>query len=864
MTLTLSVIRAAEPLDRRYVLSDGHGLSLHVMPDGSKRWRFRYRFAGRANMISLGLLVDVPLDTARKLAADARDLLSQGIDPSAHRQMEKAALKLTFESAARQWLSDREALLQKGAIVAPTFRKQHQILERYVFLALGSRPLKLITAQELLITLKAIESKGLGETAHRAKRACWRIFNFAEIRDLLDHNPVEALHGALEPLRPRHHAGITDPRRLGALLRALRGYRGSRRVWCALQLLPLLFVRPSELRLADWSEFDLDNAVWRIPANRTKMRKQHLVPLSQQAVALLKQLRAPSPDRPRLFPSSKNPQSAISAQSFAAALRKLGYRSSEQTPHGFRTTASTLLRELGWNPDVVERQLAHLDTNKLRRIYNHAEYLDFRRRMMQAWADYLDRLRDGRSRQQRQSLRPAGPGTVFRTNATRPVIQNANSETPILEGASAMVLTERMARLALPRSSPYKLPDGRGLYLHVGVSGGKHWHYRYRLGGRDTTMSLGTYPHVSLDEARVRRLSAEKAVQYEIDPQAQKSPSHKSMPTFRQVGRAWLAQLLRRVRARRRSIKTFRKSKALLVRWAFPTLGHRPIDSIQPQDVSALILRIQAMELHETAHRVLSQCGRVFRYGIGRGLLQRDVTRDLRGSLEAVPVIHHAAITDPHRVARLLRDINRYQGNETTRIALQLAPLLFARPGELRKARWEEFDEQSAQWRIPAQRMKARIIHLVPLSAQALARIGRLRQLTGHTEFLFPAKTDANRCMSDNTINKALRAMGYRHEQMTAHGFRTLASTLLSEHGWPEEVVERQLAHIDRNKVRAAYNHAQHLPLRAVMMQAWADYLDNLQANAFSTQVLNFQGWIPDIAQCREAMLTRPPWNHAP
>jgi integrase len=503
--------------------------------------------------------------------------------------------------------------------------------------------------------------------------------------------------------------------------------------------------------------------------------------------------------------------------------------------------------------------LAHLDTNKIRRIYNHAEYLDSRTRMTQAWANYLDRLRDGRSEQRRQSLRSAGPGAGHRTNTTQPVIQNANSETPVFEGTSAAVLSDRMARLALPRSSPYKLSDGRGLYLHVGVSGGKHWHYRYRLRGRDTTMSLGTYPHVSLDEARVRRLSAEKAVQQEIDPQAQKISSPKSMPTFRQVGRAWLAQLLRRVRARRRSIKTFRKSKALLTRWAFPTLGDRAIDSIQPQDVSALALRIQAMELHETAHRVLSQCGRVFRYGIGRGFLQRDVTRDMRGSLEAVPVAHHAGITDPQRVARLLRDINRYHGNETTRIALQLAPLLFARPGELRKARWGEFDEQSAQWRIPAQRIKGRIIHLVPLSAQALARIGRLRQLTGHTEFLFPAKIDPKRCMSDNTLNKALRAMGYRQEQMTAHGFRTLASTLLSEHGWPEEVVERQLAHVDRNQVRAAYNHAQHLPLRAVMMQAWANYLDDLQANAFSTQVLNFQGWMPDMAQYREAMLTRSP-----
>jgi len=203
-------------------------------------------------------------------------------------------------------------------------------------------------------------------------------------------------------------------------------------------------------------------------------------------------------------------------------------------------------------------------------------------------------------------------------------------------------------------------------------------------------------------------------------------------------------------------------------------------------------------------------------------------------------VVHHAAITDPRRVARLLRDISRYEGEETTRIALQLAPLLFVRPGELRKARWEEIDEQSAQWRIPAQRMKGRILHIVPLSAQALDWIARLSRLTEHTELLFPTKIDSKRCMSDNTLNKALRAMGYRHGQMTAHGFRALASTLLSEHGWPEEVVERQLAHVDRNKVRAAYNHAQHLPLRAVMMQTWADYLDDLRSDRFTTRVLVF------------------------
>jgi integrase len=322
--LSLSVIRAAEPWDRRYILADGHGLSLQVMPNGSKRWRFRYRFDGRANMISFGLWVDVPLDAARKLAADARDLLSQGINPSAHRKAEKTARKLTFESAARQWLSARESLLQKRTLAARTLRKQHRLLERYVLPVLGSRPLKFITSQELLIILKAIESKGLGDTAHRAKRACSRIFNFAEVRGLIDYNPIDALQGALEPLRPHHHPGITDPRRLGVLLRSLREYSGRRPIWYALQLLPLLFVRPSELRLAEWTEFDLDARLWRIPANRTKMRKQHLVPLCPQVIALLKPLRSLSPDSPRLFPSSRNPQTTISAQSFRAALGDLG------------------------------------------------------------------------------------------------------------------------------------------------------------------------------------------------------------------------------------------------------------------------------------------------------------------------------------------------------------------------------------------------------------------------------------------------------------------------------------------------------------------------------------------------------------
>ena len=221
-------------------------------------------------MISLGLLIDVPLDMARKRAADARDLLCQGIDPSAHRQAEKTARKLTFESVGRQWLADRENLLRKGVVTPTTFRKQRQILEQYLFPTLGLRPIRLITSAELLLCVKAIEAKGLQETAHRARRACWRICNLAEIQGQVDHNAADALRGALEALRPIHHAGITDPRRLGELLRSLRGFTGNRHVWYGLQLLPLLFVRPSELRLAEWSEFDFENAVWRIPPRRMK------------------------------------------------------------------------------------------------------------------------------------------------------------------------------------------------------------------------------------------------------------------------------------------------------------------------------------------------------------------------------------------------------------------------------------------------------------------------------------------------------------------------------------------------------------------------------------------------------------------
>jgi len=266
-----------------------------------------------------------------------------------------------------------------------------------------------------------------------------------------------------------------------------------------------------------------------------------------------------------------------------------------------------------------------------------------------------------------------------------------------------------------------------------------------------------------------------------------------------------------------------------LERDIFPWIGHRPVGEISAPDLLMVLRRIENRGAIETSHRALQNCSRVFRYSVATGRAERDPSGDLRGALTPVREKHHASITEPKGVGELMRAIEGYQGSVITKCALRLAPLVFVRPGELRRAEWEEFDLEGGEWRIPASRMKAREKHIVPLSRQAVAILRELHAATGDNRFLFPGARTNGRSMSENTVNAALRRLGYSREEMTGHGFRSMASTLLNEQGWNRDAIERQLAHGERNSVRAAYNFAEHLPERRRMMQAWADYLDQLR-----------------------------------
>lgn len=269
-----------------------------------------------------------------------------------------------------------------------------------------------------------------------------------------------------------------------------------------------------------------------------------------------------------------------------------------------------------------------------------------------------------------------------------------------------------------------------------------------------------------------------------------------------------------------------------LERDVFPWIGARQVSEIQPTDLLALLKRVEQRGALETTHRVQQNCGQVFRYAVATGRASSDPSRDLRGALPAWRPEHYPTITDPREVGQLLRDIDSHKGGLITKVALQLTPLLFVRPGELRQAEWSEIDLDAGEWRIPAAKMKGRVMHIVPLARQAVALFKEVQPLTGARKWVFPGNRTNGEPMSENTVNAALRRLGYDRTMLTAHGFRGMASTMLHERGWPSDVIERQLSHAERNAVKAAYNHAEHLPKRREMMQAWADYLDKLRAAA--------------------------------
>jgi integrase len=387
--LTETAIKAAKPQEKPYKLFDERGLFLLVTPQGGRLWRLKYRYAGAEKLLALGAYPDVLLKRAREKRDEARSLVADGRDPSEIRKAEKAARGNTFAAIAEEWLR-----LRSDKLAAITLAKARWLLG-FLLRDLGSKPIATITAPQLLAALRKIEAAGNHETAHRAKQRFGEIARYAIATGRAERDVTTDLRGALAPVVTRSHASITDPARVGELLRAIDGYIGQPATAAALKLAPLVFVRPGELRAADWSEFDLDSAEWRIPAGRMKMKEPHLVPLARQAVAILSDLHPISGPQGLVFPSLRSPLRPISNNTLNAALRRLGYSNEEIVAHGFRSMASTLLNEQGFPPDIIELQLAHKERNQVRAAYNRAQRLTERRKMMQAWADYLDGLRAG-------------------------------------------------------------------------------------------------------------------------------------------------------------------------------------------------------------------------------------------------------------------------------------------------------------------------------------------------------------------------------------------------------------------------------------------------------------------------------------
>jgi integrase len=401
MPLTDTAIRNAKPgltpkgekTAKPYKLSDAGGLYVEVTPAGGKWWRLKYRFAGKEKRLSLGVYPEVTLAKARERRDEARRRLADGIDPSEHRKATKAAgierAANSFESVAREWFSKQK----------PTWNDAHadRILSRFerdVFPWIGARPIAEVTAPELLTALRRIETRGALETAHRALGNCGQVFRYGVATGRCVRDPSGDLRGALPPVKGQHFAAVTEPAQVGALLRSIHGYSGTFTVQCALRLAPLVFVRPGELRKARWEDIDLDASQWGFHVTKTDVG--HIVPLSKQAVAILRELHALTGRGEFVFPGARSRERPMSDNAILAAMRRMGIAKDEMSGHGFRAMARTILDEvLGFRPDFIEHQLAHAVRDPNGRAYNRTAHLPERRKMMQAWADWLDRQRVG-------------------------------------------------------------------------------------------------------------------------------------------------------------------------------------------------------------------------------------------------------------------------------------------------------------------------------------------------------------------------------------------------------------------------------------------------------------------------------------
>jgi integrase len=393
-----------------------------------------------------------------------------------------------------------------------------------------------------------------------------------------------------------------------------------------------------------------------------------------------------------------------------------------------------------------------------------------------------------------------------------------------------MALKDVEVRALKARDRVYKRGDGYGLYIEVHPNGSKLWRLKYSHLGKDKRIAFGRYPEVGLAEARGKRDEARRKLRDGVDPAAERKREKllalcNAANTFGDVAKEYIEKMV----AEGRAETTTTKATWLLEQLA--PIAHNAIADLRPVEVLAALKRIEAKGKHETARRCRSFASRVFRYGVATGRGETDPTSVLRGALVTPKVQHHGAVLDPEAVGEMLRAVDAYSGHLITRLALQISPHVMARPGELRQARWPEFDLAKAVWKIPPERMKMRRPHAIPLSRQVLAYLGELHELTGPDGFVFPAFHTSRRPLSENTINQAFRRMGYGVGEITAHGLRTTASTLLNESGkWSPDAIERSLAHADKDSIRGIYNRGFYWEERIAMHQWWSDYLDELRA----------------------------------
>jgi len=392
-----------------------------------------------------------------------------------------------------------------------------------------------------------------------------------------------------------------------------------------------------------------------------------------------------------------------------------------------------------------------------------------------------------------------------------------------------MPLTDAKIKAAKPKAKEYTLNDGEGLSLVVNSKGRKWWRFRYQMNGKRTMLSLGAYPYISLQEARLKRGELKTQMAKGHDPSRKRKEEKRrasASEAFEAIAREWFGKQVRSGWSERHAKTTMERMKKNI----FPFIGDRPISGLGVEDMLGVVLRCEKRGAVETARRIRQIMSQVFRYAVAAGRAERDPAADIKGAIPpARKVKHHASITDPNKIKKLLQAIDAFDGTLVVHCALRFAPLVFVRPGELRHADWSEINLETNEWRIPAEKMKGGSPHIIPLSNQAVEVLKEVHGLTGPSGYVFPSIRTAARPMSENTINVSLRRLGYDKTEMTGHGFRSMASTLLNEHGWNRDAIERQLAHTPKDKVRASYNYAEHLPERKRIMQAWADYLDSLK-----------------------------------